>query len=150
MSRPRSHDEQYMNPYEAQPSFSPAPKASDSPITTSIRSPLQIQALLFQQLSTALLIDGPPLCPLPHRVLLILPTDLLSYLRHHPPMRPVLPMGALHGAVVKQYNNEKTWHAKVPIGGGTPSVLGVMIWMVGTMFPRRAEPILLNEFRITR
>ncbi|OXB38983.1 hypothetical protein LQV05_004107 [Cryptococcus neoformans] len=39
MSRPRTHDEQYMNPYEAQPSFSPAPKASDSPITTSIRSP---------------------------------------------------------------------------------------------------------------
>lgn len=38
MSRPRSQGEQYMNPYEAQPTFSPAPKASDSP-TTSMRSP---------------------------------------------------------------------------------------------------------------
>lgn len=110
---------------------------------------LQIQALPLQQLPISLYISDPR-SYLPHLVLLILPTDPLSYRQYRPPMKPVLPMGALHGAVAKQSNNRKKWHAEVQIGGGTPSVLGVMIWMVGTMFPRQAEPILSNKFRITR
>ncbi|ADV19542.1 hypothetical protein I305_02998 [Cryptococcus gattii E566] len=39
MARPRSQGEQYMNPYEAQPTFSPAPKVSGSPRSISMQSP---------------------------------------------------------------------------------------------------------------